>query len=248
MRNFSLVLLLMLLLPALAMSQEKSSLSVGTDIVSRYVWRGLEFGNSPAIQPTIEYSKGNFTAGFWGSYATNGANVQEADLYLSYSPVEAVTITVTDYFFPDHSISSNRYFNYEDEKTGHVFEGILSFNGTESIPVTLTAAMNFYGADARKAPDGDELGNIFYSTYIELGYSTELHGTPVDFFIGACPNDADEEKGETGFYGNDPGIINLGMTASKDIKISDSFTLPLSTSLIFNPEAENVFMVLSLSL
>lgn len=237
------VITALIILPGFLNAQDKSSLSVSTDIVSRYVWRGLEFGNSPAIQPTIEYTKGKFTAGFWGSYATNGANVQEADLYLSYSPVEAFTVTLTDYFFPDHSIASNNYFEYDADSSAHIFEGALTFNRTEKIPLSLMVAVNFYGADARNA-DGD----IFYSTYVELGYSTELNGTPVDFFLGFTPNDADEDKGEVGFYGNGPGVVNLGMTASKDIKISDSFTLPLYTSLIFNPQAENVFMVLGLSL
>jgi hypothetical protein len=30
-------------------------LSGGADIMSRYVWRGRDFGNSPSIQPCIEF-------------------------------------------------------------------------------------------------------------------------------------------------------------------------------------------------
>ena len=244
MRKISLLcFVLLFILPGLSRAQEKSSLSVSTDVVSRYVWRGLEFGNSHAVQPTIEYAKGKFAAGFWGSYALNGANVQEADLYISYSPVEAFSLTLTDYFFPDHMIASNNYFEYTEDSTGHLFEGSISFNGTEKIPFTLMAAVNFYGADARNMK-----GDKFFSTYVELGYSTELHGTPVDFFLGAALNDADEDKGEMGFYGDDPGIINLGMSTGKDIRITEGFTLPMSASLIFNPQAGNVFMVVGISL
>jgi hypothetical protein len=43
-------------------------------------------------------------------------------------------------------------------------------------------------------------------------------------------------------------VVNLGITVSKEIKISDSFSLPLTTSFIINPQAENVFLVLGISL
>ncbi len=45
--------------------------SVGTDVVSRYIWRGTDLGeNTPSIQPTISFSAGGFTTGFWGAWPT----------------------------------------------------------------------------------------------------------------------------------------------------------------------------------
>jgi hypothetical protein len=243
-RSIFTLLIALIILPAYQNAQEKKcSLSASADFVSRYVWRGTDFGNSPSVQPSIEWARGKFTAGFWGSYAMNDANFQEADLYLTFSPIEEVSITFTDYFLPDHLIARNMYFEYDQDRTGHVLEGAASFNGTEKIPLSLMVAVNFYGADARNA-DGD----LFYSTYAELGYSAEVNGTPYDLFLGFSPSNADEDKGESGYYGNNPGIINLGITAHKDIRISDSFSLPLFTSLIVNPQTENIFLVLGLSL
>ena len=53
---------------------------------------GVEFSDSPAIQPFAEISTGNFTLGVWASYETGGQVVgQEFDFYASYA-IGAVSI------------------------------------------------------------------------------------------------------------------------------------------------------------
>ncbi len=42
-------------------------MSVGADIVNRYIWRGTDFGRSPSIQPTVEFDTGGLALGFWGA-------------------------------------------------------------------------------------------------------------------------------------------------------------------------------------
>ena len=64
---FAILFALLLLSVTTAKAQE---LSVGTDIVSRYIWRGIDLGgNTPSIQPTLEFSTGGFAVGFWGAYS-----------------------------------------------------------------------------------------------------------------------------------------------------------------------------------
>ncbi len=225
-------------------SSSSVSLDVGTDVMSRYIWRGLQFGgNSPSIQPYAEVGIGGFAIGAWGAYSTNAANTgQEFDLYASYTFLnDMVSIGITDYFFPDDTATYD-YLEYSANKTGHILEGFVSFNGTSTIPVSLMAAINFFGADSRTV-DGD----LQYSTYIELGYSTSIGSTNLDLFLGATPSKPDTDKGEVGFYGPYEGVINLGCTGSKEISITDQYALPLSVSLISNPQAEKVFMVLGIS-
>jgi hypothetical protein len=54
-----------------------SQVSFGADVVSRYVWRGTDFGNSASVQPTLGFSFGNFEIGALGSYAlTAGAGTK----------------------------------------------------------------------------------------------------------------------------------------------------------------------------
>jgi hypothetical protein len=241
----SLTIAALMFSPGRVNAQVETSFNTGVDLMSRYVWRGLNLGgSSPSIQPTLEYAAGNFTIGTWGAFSmSDGLTVQETDLYLSYNIKDMFTLTMTDYFLPDETLDKNNYFEFDEDSTGHVLEGSISFDGTEKIPFTFFAAINFWGADARKAD-----GKKQYSTYIELGFNGTCKEIDYNLFAGFTPNSPDEEKGETGFYGNKAGFINLGITISKEIQITDKFSLPVTTSFIINPQAENVFLVFGISL
>lgn len=237
-------LLMLLIANQHSSAQTQTSFNAGVDLMSRYVWRGMNLGgSSPSIQPTLEYSAGSFTIGTWGAFGmSDGVVMQETDLYLSYTFKEMVSLTLTDYFLPVDTIASNNYFEFDESKTGHLLEGSLSFNGTEKIPFTFMAAVNFWGADALKAD-----GKKQFSTYFELGYNGSCKDMDYNIFAGITPNNPDEEKGESGFYGEKAGLVNLGLTVSKEIKITELFSLPLTSSFIINPMAENVFLVVGIS-
>jgi len=227
-------------------SQNKTSkdnpFSLSVDVMSRYIWRGADFGNSPSIQPNIEYNKGNLTIGAWGAYATN-SNYQEADLYLSYALSDRVSLTLTDYFFPSSTTTDN-YFDYNQSTTGHVFELSLGIDATDEFPFNILLATNIYGDDANKLHTNGTTNSIQYSTYAEMGYTFKN----ANAFIGFNLTKPNKTRGELGFYGDSLGVVNLGITIVKKIKISNSFTIPLSGSLIANPEAEKIFMVIGFSL
>jgi len=250
-------------------TSEDSPWSVGADFVSRYIWRGVNLGgSSPSVQPYLEYGFGNddhsFAVGAWGAYSLSGTQTgQEADLYISYTLKDMFSLTFTDYFFPDETSGRNKYFNYnmdwdkinsgEEAQTGHVVEAALSFNGTDNIPVSFMFAMNIWGADAQKyKEDGGVMvpeDKIVMSKYMELGYSTDVKGVALDVFAGMTLDNPDIEKGEpTGFYGQrSAGIINLGFSLSKEVQVTENYSLPIFGSLITNPEAENIFMVFGIS-
>lgn len=246
------VLAALLLLPFLgttkSYSQEESSnFSIGADVVSRYIWRGLNLGGgSPHIQPYVEYAFGNsgLAIGAWGSHATGASRTgAEADLYLSYSFMDMFSVGITDYFFPsDRQFATDGFFNYDSETTGHTLEAMVGFDGTESFPVSILFAMNFYGADGT-----DENGDNYMAKYLELGYSKSIADGEISVFLGAALDDPKEEEGASGWYGNSAGVINLGTTISKSIKISEDYSLPISSSVIFNPEAENFYLVFGIS-
>ena len=239
-----------------------SSLKVnaGADLVSRYVWRGIQLGgNSPNIQPSISLNYNNLEIGAWGAYSLGGVSAsQEMDLYVSYALSDMFSCVLTDYYFPDES-SDYRYFKY-GEGTGHVLEAGLSFNGTEKIPLNLSAYMNFYGGDAStigsESSDSltfNKVTGIQYSNYFELGYAKTISGLDCNLFMGftlSNPKVADTKTGflgETGFYGDGAGIINVGISAQKSLQISNKYTLPITASLITNPQAEKVYFVFGFS-
>ncbi len=211
-------------------------LDLGLDIVSRYVWRGIDFGASPAIQPFLEYSVGNdvvtWGIGAWGSYAFTGAVASELDLY-SYLSVGPVSLTFTDYFFPGENWGMDAYFDHGSKNaTGHVYELMLTA-GSDDFPLYGTAAINLGGADQ------------LYSSYFELG-ATVYDG--IDLFVGAAYDNY------AGYYMARPktgaykfNVINVGISAEYDIEVK-KVLIPLSASLIFNPEARNAWFVVGIGL
>ena len=224
-------------------SNTKSPISIGADLMSRYIWRGSDYGSSPSIQPGIEYSKGGFAIGAWGAYAINFQGYQESDLYLGYTFYKDMfTVTLTDYYFQSDTTNA-KYFNYKNATTGHVLEATLAFNGTDKLPLSLMVATNIYGADAKKINSDGTQGNNQFSTYAEIAYSFKYF----DIFAGANLLPVDLGKGETGYYGNYQGFVNIGITVAKDIKITKQYSLPLTVSVITNPQAEKIYFVAGLS-
>lgn len=220
------------------------NLNVGSDIVSRYIWRGTDYGDSPAIQPTLSVSAYNFEIGCWGSIATNSF-YEEIDLYAKYT-LKNFSLIFTDYYIPSvngtPSSPDTRYFTYDDETTAHSFEGSLLYKGGESFPVWLLGGVFFYGNDKRWGYDAekDSTNQTYYSSYFEAGYTFSIKQNSADLFIGFTP--------DAGAYGNTMGIINIGVTGYRKIKITDDFELPVKGSLIFNPQSSNVFFAFGITL
>ncbi|HNV95938.1 MAG TPA: hypothetical protein PKG63_05650 [Bacteroidales bacterium] len=225
-------------------SQEDSgkcdvNLNIGSDIMSRYVWRGTDYGNSPSIQPTLSVTVKNFEIGYWGAIATNSF-YKEIDLYAKYT-VKNFSLILTDYYIPyangiDAS-PDNRYFIFDDKKTAHTIETALQFKGNENFPLWLLAGAFVYGNDKRWGYDAakDTTDKTYYSTYVELGYSFKVKDNNADVFLGFTP--------QAGAYGNTMGVINMGVTGYRKIKISNDFELPVKGSLIFNPQSQNVYLL-----
>ncbi|MGE5424106.1 MAG: TorF family putative porin, partial [Syntrophothermus sp.] len=96
------IIMLFLIAASSASSQDSTrlhvKLNVGADIVSRYIWRGCDYGNSPAVQPTLSLTAGNFEAGVWGSVAMFSF-YKEVDLYAKYS-LKGFSVSFTDYYIP----------------------------------------------------------------------------------------------------------------------------------------------------
>jgi len=235
----------------------RATLSLGADVVSRFVWRGTDYGNSPAVQPAASFSVAGFKAGFWSSYAfgqyssqvndstvANMGHYAEFDFYLSYT-WKGFTLLAYDYFIPN-SLSpnaGNRYFNYCNQTTGHTIELSLSWQGPGGFPIQVYAGTLVYGADKDRDPSG-EYGageNNNYSTYFEAAYPFNVVGFQLKPFIGAIPFGS-------AWYGPYGGVVNTGFTLSKSIPVTKEYSLPLFGSVITNPQAQSIFFVLGFSI
>lgn len=185
-----------ILVPILAHAQ----VDITTSVMSRYNWRGTDFGGSPSIQPTFSYSAGNLSIGLWGAYATNGNPAgTEIDIYASYA-LGDFSIIVTDYTFPDAA-------PFLDE-TQHFVEIGLAY-ASEEVPITA-----FIGAFVLNDDD--------YSTYAELGYSFGDVGA----FVGVSPTASALMYGTTQFGVVNTGLSYskpLVISESLSITLSSKF-------------------------
>ena len=205
------------------------SASIGADIVSRYVWRGLDFGESMSVQPGLTLGLGGLEFGAWGSYSisASGAGANENDLWVTYtyeaSSGASFAVGMTDYYLP-----SPRAVGYRDAKA-HTQEVSVAVSGSEVFPVSLYAGMVL---------DDDK------PVYFEASVPFTVGDVELGIHAGAV-------SGESGFYGTEGfALVSLGIAASKELAITDSFAPPVSVSYIVNPsEAVNrAYLVFALSL
>lgn len=221
------ITLLSMAMPFKAKAQDKVEASVGADLVSGYIWRGQDLGGV-SIQPSASVSFKGFSLEAWGSVGFESKDDKEFDLTLGYS-TGGFSVSVTDYWFN----SGPGYFRYGARNTAHVFEGQI---GYDFGPLAVNWYTNFAGADGLNN-DGDRA----YSSYLSIAAPFRLGGLDWTAEVGATP-------WATDFYGaNGFAVCDISLGASKDIKITDSFSLPLFAKATWNPRSEGAYFVVGLS-
>lgn len=204
------------------MAQEEndkpSKFSVGADFYSSFIWRGLKLGTGPAFQPNMEFATGGLTIGAWGSFDASG--FMESDLFVSYSFPFGLSLGIIDYYYPGLP-----YFDYSDSTGSHAFEINA---GYEIGGLTLSANYILNEAGGAASAGGD--------MYFQAGYAFEHFG----FFAGAG----------NGWHTSDGdfNICNIGIGTVRTIRITDSFSIPLTGQIIFNPERERLYIVVGITL
>jgi uncharacterized protein (TIGR02001 family) len=199
------------------MSAKAQEFSVNADVVSSYVWRGVQFSGA-SIQPTVDFTAGGFSIGSWGSAGFDG--FLEMDLYAKYAFDFGLTLGLTDYYYP-----GTDYFDLSKATGAHGFELNL---GYEIGDFSISANYMLNEAGGAATAGGDK--------YFELGYAFKSFS----IFAGA----GDGWHTPDGKF----GLVNIGLSTSKDIKITDSFTLPLKGSMILNPTTKQYFLVAGITL
>lgn len=214
-----------------AVAQDKVETTVAADFVNQYYWRGQSLGEV-SVQPTLGVAYKGLSLTAWGSVGiSNPGDTKEFDLTLAYS-TGGFRIGVTDYWF---NSPNEKYFAYSAHSTSHVFEGNV---GYDFGPLALNWYTNFAGNDGVNKSD-----KRAYSSYVEATVPFKLGGCDWVGAVGAVPY-------ATSFYGDANGfaVTNVSLKATKDIKITDSFSVPIFAQVAANPSTEKAYLVVGFTL
>lgn len=198
-------------------AQQKSKFTVGADLYSNYIFRGTRFGQGPSVQPAVKYINGGFTAGVWGSFDANGYS--ETDPYISYAFPFGLSLGLTDYYYPGLEV-----FDLSKAEGSQALEINSGFTKGG-----LTLSANYIINEAGGAASAGE------DTYFQAGYAFNYFS----LFAGAG----------TGWHTSDGkfDLCNIGIGTTKEIRLTDSFSIPVIGQIILNPDREQLYVVAGFS-
>ena len=207
--------------------------TISGDIVSSYIWRGQDLGNV-SLQPTLGIGYKGFSLSAWGSVGlSDPADTKEFDLTLGYT-VGGLNIGITDYWFNTGLDPENRYFKYDAHGTNHVFEANIGYDfGLASVQwFTNIAGNDGVNKDGKRA----------YSSYVEVAVPFKVATVDWTATAGAVPY-ATDFYGTTGF-----AVTNVSLRADKEIKVTDSFSIPVFGQVTGNPCSQKAYLVFGITL
>lgn len=204
------------------------SMTVGADVVSHYLWRGMNLAG-PSIQPSayFDYEKGDWAVslGLWGTKSFLRNDYNELDLSVE-ATWRNLTLSLTDY-------GEGEYFGpWQD---GHFLDFGLSCTLSENIPVTFS-----WYSIVNQTFEGSMYGGGFdwadaFPSYFEVSYEFPVSVVDCSVAAGLWPY-------ASGYYENDAfGICNLQFSAGHEFEFNHGGTLPVAAQIMYNPTWNEFF-------
>ncbi len=207
--------------------------TIAADVVSQYIWRGQDLGNV-SLQPTLGVGYKGFSLTAWGSVGlSEPKDTKEFDLTVAYT-IGRLNVGVTDYWFDAGLDPDNRYFKYGAHETNHVFEANIGYDfGLLSVQWFT----NFAGNDGV-----NKHGHRAYSSYMEVTAPFRLATCDWTAAVGAVPY-------ATSFYNtNGFAVTNVSLKATKEIRVTDTFAIPIFGQIVANPRSQKAYLVVGFTL
>jgi hypothetical protein len=229
-RNVKIVLLTVVMVMACivpnSFAEVETSGSASVDVMSSYVWRGIQIHEDVAIQPSVGITYGGFGANFWADYDTDSdvEEMIETDLTLNYSfSVGKLGLDV-----------------------GYIYYALDGFSDTQEVYITagydviLSPAVTAY-YDFDEGEGGFVVTSIGHSfAFLDDKLSLDL-GASASYNIENLIMGVDEDGDEfSDFY-------NGELTASLGYSINDAFSAGASIaySVPLSDDAENSIEAMS---
>ncbi len=189
--------------------------SVGADITSAYLYRGMNYGGT-SFQPEVSVGYGGLALTAWGNLgAVDNRFIEftpELDIALSYS-LFGLTVGVNHLYYFDGS----KYFDFHGNGTTQT-EVYAEYDFSEMLEnVPLSLGWYTYVA----GDDFTEEGKRAYSTYIEVSYDAALpFGFSLTPTVGMTP-----WKSCYSYYEGDFAVNNVSLKLNWEKEFGDHFCL-----------------------
>ncbi len=102
---------------------------------------------------------------------------------------------------------------------------------SESFPLALSGYVNVH----------NDRGN---NTYFQLDYPFSAGDVDLNVFLGMAGGSGRNPDYYSTEHAN---VTNVGLTAAKEIGVTETFSLPVTGSLIINPHVEEVYLVVGVT-
>lgn len=224
---------------------ELEKLDFSVNIQNNHLWRGLIVTDQPVIMGTLSYKPAEWVEiGLWGASSlsrdTDDTLYKEVNYFVDFN-YKNFHIGLWDLYNMrniDPLFASDDIFNYSKKRTAHILELRSHYTFGPAFPLYLEFDVMLYGgANAGEVflnPDGSYDKNR-HSSYIEVAYPVVSYkGVDLSAFLGGGFGLNDKTHlfagPKTGFQ-----VSNIGVLAKKDVRITESYTLPVHMMMIWNP-------------
>lgn len=221
------------LLLFVSIAVEAQEAIIKADVVNQYIWRGQDLGHV-SLQPTLGFNYKGLSLTAWGSVGLSDAqDTEEFDLTLAYS-IKGLNIGITDYWFSKGLDPKGRYFKYDAHGTNHIFEANIGYDFGLA---TIQWFTNFTGNDGTNKDD-----KRAYSSYVEVAIPFQIFKADWTATVGVVPF-ATTLYDTSGF-----AVTNLSLRATKDIKVTETFSVPIFGQITANPCTQKAYLVFGITL
>lgn len=212
------------------MAQDKPEANVNADFVSQYIWRGMELGRASAL-PALEIGWKGLNLTVEGAIGlTSDQATREIDITLGYT-VGGLSFGFTDYW---DGTGEETYLYSKYHRTNHEIEG---FVGYDFGLFSASWQTIFAGEDGLNTK-----GKRAYSSYVELKCPFQFATCDWEAEVGIVPF-ATSHYGTTGF-----GLTNVTLKVTKELPITDRFSLPLFMQITGNPYDRRTYAAFGITL
>jgi len=229
-------LLLIIVYTSIRAADADSAFIYKIDFANRWIWRGMNYSETPVIQPTVAYKLNKLKFTVWGSFGFGREKYEEIDFIADYDLFKGFNVALIDYFgFLDTINYSQEFLDLNAKSTGHLLDGQITYTIPGKVPFTFLWSTWFWGADKNKMTKENN-----YSSYFEIAYNQKISSYRYGFLLGLTP--------WKGYYNDGFGIINIGAKIGTYFHITDRMKIPTEMAFYLNPQTENIYLSVMVTL